>query len=135
MVGPAPLIEFGIARVTPNHYLLGVSSAPLAMVMNREKFESLPEQAQKIIRKFSGVWAAEHYIETYLTENGNAVDSLKQDPNRKVVVPSSSDLSRARAVFRSEVEAWAAADPRHLQLLAKAEAELGKIRAETVGSQ
>jgi TRAP-type C4-dicarboxylate transport system substrate-binding protein len=44
MVGPAPLIEFGISRVASNHYLLGVSSAPLILVMNRKKFESLPNR-------------------------------------------------------------------------------------------
>ena len=46
MVGPAPLMEFGIARVAPNHYLLGVSSAPLLVVMNRKKLEGLPEPAR-----------------------------------------------------------------------------------------
>ena len=44
MVGPAPLMEFGIARVAPNHYLLGVSSAPLLVVMNRKKLESSPSR-------------------------------------------------------------------------------------------
>ena len=102
MVGPAPLMEFGISRVAPNHYLLGVSSAPLMVAMNRKKFESLPEPARQIIRNFSGRWAAEHYIAVYRAENDRAVDSLKGDPNRKVVVPSPSDLERARAVFRSE---------------------------------
>jgi TRAP-type C4-dicarboxylate transport system substrate-binding protein len=133
MVGPAPLMEFGIARVAPNHYLLGVSSAPLLVVMNRKKLESLPEQARQIIRNFSGGWAAEHYIAVYQTENDEAIDRLKRDPNRKVVVPSPSDLERARTVFSTEVEAWSAADPRHRQLLARAEAELGELRAGSVG--
>ena len=44
MVGPAPLMEFGIARVAPNHYLLGVSSAPVLVVMNRKKLESSPSR-------------------------------------------------------------------------------------------
>ena len=57
MVSPVPLIEFGISRVVPNHYLLGVSAAPLLVVMNRKKFEGLPEQAKQIIRKFSGAVA------------------------------------------------------------------------------
>jgi TRAP-type C4-dicarboxylate transport system substrate-binding protein len=135
MVGPTPLMEFGISRVAPNHYLLGVSSAPLTVVMNRKKFESLPEQARQIIRNFSEGWTAERYIETYQAENDEAIDGLRQDPNRKVVVPSPSDLNRARAVFRSEIEAWSAADPRNRRLLAKVEAELGTLRAGTVGAR
>jgi TRAP-type C4-dicarboxylate transport system substrate-binding protein len=54
IVGPAPLVEFGISRVLANHYLLSVSSAPLLVVMNREKYEGLPQRAKEIIRKFSG---------------------------------------------------------------------------------
>ena len=127
-------MEFGISRVASNHYLLGVSSAPLIVAMNRKKFENLPEQARQIIRNFSGGWTAEHYIKTYQAENDKAIDGLRRDPNRKVVVPRPpSDRIRAQAVFRSEVEAWSAADPRNRQLLAKAEAELGTLRAGSVG--
>src|SRR5580704_19659192 len=133
MVGPAPLIEFGIARVVSNHYLLAVSAAPLLVVMNRKKFEGLPEQAKQIIRKFSGEWAAERYIEIYRAVNNASLESLKQDPNRNVVVPSPADLARASAVFRAEVDTWSAADPRHRQLLAEAEAELDRIRGATIG--
>jgi TRAP-type C4-dicarboxylate transport system substrate-binding protein len=133
--GPATMIEFGISRVASNHYLLSVSSAPLTLVMNRKKLESLPEKAQQIIRKFSGGWAAERFIELYQAENNQAIASLKRDPNRKVVVPSQSDLDRARTVFRSEVEAWSTADPRHSRLLDEAEAELRRLRDGTVGQR
>lgn len=135
MVAPAPLIEFGISRVVSNHFLLGVSATPLLVVMNRKKFEGLPEQAKQIIRKFSGEWTAERYIETYRAENEAAVESLKQDPNRIVVVPSPADLARAHAVFSAEIDAWSATDPRHRQLLTEAEAELNKIRGGTIGQR
>jgi TRAP-type C4-dicarboxylate transport system substrate-binding protein len=135
MVGPAPLVEFGISRVTSNHYLLVVSAAPLLVVMNRKKFEGLPEQAKQIIRKFSGERAAERYVEIYHAENDAALESLKQDPNRKVVIPSPVDLAHATAVFKAEVDTWSAADSRHRQLLAEAEAELNKIRAGSLGQR
>jgi TRAP-type C4-dicarboxylate transport system substrate-binding protein len=135
MVAPAPLIEFGIARVVSNHYLLVVSAAPLLVVMNRKKFEGLPEQSKQIIRKFSGEWAAERYIEIYRAVNEASLESLKQDPNRNVVAPSAVDLARASAVFRAEVDTWSATDPRHRQLLAEAEAELNKIRGGTIGQR
>lgn len=135
VVSPAPMVEFGISRVVPNHFLLGVSSAPLLVVMNRKKLESLPARAQQIIRKFSGAWTAERYIDTYQAQNDAAVESLKRDPNRTVVTPSQPDLVRAREMFKSEVAAWSEADPRHRELLSKAQAELGKVRAGTVGQQ
>jgi TRAP-type C4-dicarboxylate transport system substrate-binding protein len=132
MVGPAPMVEFGIARVAPNHYLLGVSSAPLAVVMNRKVFEGLPARAQEIIRKLSGAWTAEHYIATYQAENQAALRTLESDPNRRVVIPSAADLERAHDAFTAEIELWSA-DPRHRELLAAARAELDKLRAGTMG--
>jgi TRAP-type C4-dicarboxylate transport system substrate-binding protein len=135
MVGPAPLIEFGISRVTSNHYLLAVSASPLLVVMNRKRFEGLPEQVREIIRKFSGEWAAERYIEIYRGENEEALESLKHDPNRTVVVPSPIDLARATAVFKAEVDTWSATDPHHRQLLAAAESELTKIRDGPIGER
>ena len=46
MVGPAPLIEFGISRVVSNHYLLSVSAAPLLVVMNRRKVRGASRTGQ-----------------------------------------------------------------------------------------
>ncbi len=135
LAGPTPIVEFGISRVAPNHYMLGISSAPLAVVMNRKTFEGLPEQARATIRKFSGEWLAARYIDTYEAENGETIERLNQDPNRKVVVPSATDLGRARTVFRSQVETWAAANTRHHQLLATTETELGKLRRGSVGQR
>ena len=60
---------------------------------------------------------------------------MKQDPNRTVVVPSRIDLARADAVFKAEIDTWSETDPRHRQLLAVAESELTKIRAEPIGER
>jgi TRAP-type C4-dicarboxylate transport system substrate-binding protein len=132
MVVTVAAIEFGIARVAANHYLLGVSAPPLALVMSRAVFDQLPPQAQAIVRKFSGKWAAEQYIANAQTRNDIGLDGLKRDPERKVVVPSQADLAEARAAFDDEVKAWAAADPHHQMLLSKAEAELARVRAQSV---
>ena len=103
--------------------------------MTRQKFEGLPEQAKQTFRKLSGGWTAERYIQTYRAENEAAVESLKHDPNRNVVVPLPNDLARAQTVFRAEVDTWSATDPRHEELLAKAEAELNTIRGGTIGQR
>jgi TRAP-type C4-dicarboxylate transport system substrate-binding protein len=97
--------------------------------MNRAKFDSLPVKAQEVIRKFSGEWTAERYIATYVMENSKAIAELKVDPNRVVVLPSRSDLDRAEAAFKAEVENWRAVDARNGELLAKAEALLAEIRS------
>ncbi len=46
MLSPGGLFQFGTAGSAANHYLLGIGAAPLVVVMNRKKFDSLPEAAQ-----------------------------------------------------------------------------------------
>jgi TRAP-type C4-dicarboxylate transport system substrate-binding protein len=130
-VSPAPLIEFGISRVAAHHYLLGIGAAPLAVVMMRTKFDSLPKSSQNIIRKFSGEWTAERFIATYAAENKLAIEQLRSDSNRKVVTPSPADRDQANAAFRAVIEKWLSEDPRNRELLTKVEIEISKIRSGT----
>ena len=44
---PAALLEFGIGRFATYHYLLGTSVPLLALLMNRNKFDTLPKQSQE----------------------------------------------------------------------------------------
>jgi TRAP-type C4-dicarboxylate transport system substrate-binding protein len=125
----SPLVEFGIGRVVANHYFLGVASAPLALVMNRARFDSLPKQAQDIIRKYSGEWVARRYLKTYETFDAQVIEQLKSDPRRKLVSPSPADLDRAKSAFASIVADWAAKSPHNGALLTAAELELAKLRA------
>ena len=129
-VPPAPLIEFGIARVAANHYLLGVASAPLAVVMNRAKFDSLPvKQRRKSSANSAANGRRSGISPPTKWRTPTRSQQLKADPNRDVVMPSRSDLDRAEAAFKAEVENWRAADPRNGELLAKAEALLAEIRS------
>jgi len=129
MVPMSMLFEFGIARVASHHYLLQVSSAPLALLMSRRRFEELPSAAQGIIRKYSSEWAAERFIEIRAAVENQVMQRLKSDARRSVVLPSPSDLHRAELVFRAVTEAVAGRGPRNGELLQAAEAEIAKVQA------
>ena len=126
---PTALFDFGVARVTTNHYLVRGGGAPLALLMNRKKFDSLPEAAKTIIRKYSGEWAAAKWIDLYGASAEQALKTIKSDPGRKVVEPSQADREIARRIYQSLTEAWAASKPHNRELLKRAEAELATIRA------
>jgi TRAP-type C4-dicarboxylate transport system substrate-binding protein len=126
---PSALGEFGVGRMTTHHYMLPISTASLALVMNRKKLDSLPESAQGVIRKYSGGWIAARFIERWQVLEKEAVAQIESDPRRMVAFPSRKDLQTAQAVFKSVDEEWAAKSPRNRELLRLVETELTKIRA------
>ncbi len=126
---PTGLFDFGVGRVATNHYLLSGGGAPLALLMNRKKFDSLPEAAKAIIRKHSGEWAAARWIELYGASVEQSLKKIKSDRGREVVEPSQADRETARRIYLSQTEAWAASEPHNRELLKRAEAELATIRA------
>jgi len=128
-VSSTPLSDFGIKRVALNHYLLPISGAPLALLMNRKRFEALPERAQGIIRKYSGEWLAARFIDAYDRSDTRVMEELKSDPKRSVIRPSSSDLETVQFAFWSVVADWEAKSSSNRDLLKLAETELTKLRA------
>jgi TRAP-type C4-dicarboxylate transport system substrate-binding protein len=127
---PSVLIEFGLGRIAINHYALQTSAAPMALVMNRMKFDRMPEQVKTIIRKFSGEWEAERWIKTFAVAEKQTLEKIKSDPRRKVVMPSASDIESAQRAYRSVIDEWAGKSAHNRELLGMVEAELAKIRSE-----
>jgi TRAP-type C4-dicarboxylate transport system substrate-binding protein len=134
-VPKTPLNDYGIKRVVTNHYLLGTSGSPLALVMSRKTLEALPKSAKDIIRKYSGEWVAARFIEIYDRSDELTLEQLESDPKRNVVFPSSSDLDLAQSIFKSVIADWLKNEPRHQELLQKAETELARLRAASGDSQ
>jgi TRAP-type C4-dicarboxylate transport system substrate-binding protein len=133
-ISRTPLSDYGIKRVATNHYFLATSGAPLALVMNRKKFETLPQAAQDVIRKYSGKWTADRFIETYEVSDRKVMEQLESDPQRRMIFPSQSDLERATISYKSVVDEWAGKSPRNRDLLSAAEAEVDKLRSEARGT-
>lgn len=128
-IAPALLQEFGIGRVATYHYLLRTSAGSLSLLMNRKKYQSLPVQAQNIIRKYSGTWAAARFADGYEKINAQAIEQLRADSRRKVIMPSQPELDRAQVAFKAVTEEWAARSPHNRDLLDLATAEVVKLRS------
>ena len=125
---PGTLSGFGIARATSHHYFLGLGAAPLLILMNRKKFDSLPQAGQDAIRKHSGEWMAAQYVNGYDATNNPIFEQLKSDPKRTVVFPSQADLRTAEAAYKVIIEEWLGRDPRNRELFNMVEMELAKLR-------
>ena len=105
------LFEFGVGRVTRNHYMIHLGGAPTALVINRKKFEQLPPPVQAIIRKYSGPWLAEHSAAGFEALDKQTLEQLKADPRRKVIFLSPADSERMQHISASVAGGWAAISP------------------------
>jgi len=127
---PAAVIDFGIDRVTSYDYLLPLGSGPLAVLMNRAKFESMPKAAQDVIAKYSLKWMNDLYVRDLGAYNESVIEKFKADPKRTVVIPSAADLETIKPIYEKVTAEWAAKDPRNAQMLAKARELLTQIRSK-----
>jgi TRAP-type transport system periplasmic protein len=127
---PNALFNFGVSRITRFHYVAPLGAAPVALLMNRKKFESLPKAGQDAIRKYSGEWTAARYVETYDANNIRVMQDLRSDPNRQVITPPQTELDALQAAFQTVVETWRKENPRNSELLKLVEAEIAKVRSE-----
>jgi TRAP-type C4-dicarboxylate transport system substrate-binding protein len=125
----APLITFGLGRVTTYHYFLRLGSNVTTIVMNRKRFESLPKVAQDAIRGHSGEWLAARYIEGFELYNEKVLEELKSDRSRKVMFPSQAETDVANQAFKVVAAEWVEANPHNRQLMNGVEAELRQIRS------
>jgi TRAP-type C4-dicarboxylate transport system substrate-binding protein len=123
-----PLFEFGIARVASNHYLLPFGASPLLILMNAKRFEELPAQAQDIIRRHSGTWLAERYLEKYEARQDSVLEQIKTNPRRIVTEPSEIDMERARNAFASVRGDWQLAGSRQVEIYDDLERVLAAFR-------
>jgi TRAP-type transport system periplasmic protein len=127
---PAVLFDFGLDRVTSHHYFIRLGAVPLAVVMNRKKFETLPKAGQDTILSHSLDWINKLYDDSMLEYDQSLIDRLKSDPKRTVVFPDAADQAAARVAFEPVIQAWIAKRPQNAELYKAATGEIEKIRAK-----
>jgi len=124
-----PLTDFGLGRVLTYHYFLRLGPGVLSILMNRRKFESLPQAGRDAIRKYSGAWLAERIVDGYEPYTVAQVAQLTSDPLRTAISPMQVEVDQAEEAFRAVRNQWADASPHHRALLNAVEAEIAKFRS------
>jgi TRAP-type C4-dicarboxylate transport system substrate-binding protein len=126
---PAMLAEFGLGRLATYHYMIHADAPSLALVMSRSKFESLPPQAQHIIRKHSGEWSVARSNAFFEGINAKSMEQLLADSRRHVIFPSQVDRARIDAAFKEVIDEWVAKQPHNHDLLNMVRSEIGKMQS------
>jgi TRAP-type C4-dicarboxylate transport system substrate-binding protein len=122
---PPPILsEYGIGRVTTNHFMIDLGGVPIALVMNRRKFESLPAAAQAVIRKYGGQWLSDYTVKSLTAWDHEVLAALEHDPKRTVVYPSAADEKAIQAAFDDVIREYAGSSDHSRALLARVRAML-----------
>ena len=127
-LAPTALLDYRIAPLTPHHYLLRSGVNPLALVMNRKKFESLPQAAQSLLRKYSGDHAAAIWADSYGRNELGIFDKIKSSVHETIVEPSPQDIEAVHRLFGSIIASWTSKNARNAELLNDMQAELTALR-------
>jgi TRAP-type C4-dicarboxylate transport system substrate-binding protein len=125
---PSVLFDFGIAQVTTTHYFNRLGNLPMAILMNRRKFDSLPAAGQDAVRKYSGEWIAARFNESQGPYYASLTKQMQADPKRKVIFPSEAEFAATRELFRPVFQEWASQGPRNAELLKAIEGEIALVR-------
>jgi TRAP-type transport system periplasmic protein len=124
----SPFFDFGLDRVTNNHFFIGLGVVPLCVLMNRKKFDALPEASRKAIEHNAGDKITKMWIASITAYNAANLEKLKSNPKNKVVLPSQAELDEAQKLLAPVREEWVAANERHKELKTALDAELAKVR-------
>jgi TRAP-type C4-dicarboxylate transport system substrate-binding protein len=128
-VPPSILFEFGFGRLTSHHYLIHLGGVPTVLLMNRNKFASLPARAQEIVLKHSGEQASQEVATCFAAKDQEVLAQLRADPRRQVVDPSPADLVASQRVFDKVREYWAALSAHNREVLTRVQSEIAALPA------
>jgi TRAP-type C4-dicarboxylate transport system substrate-binding protein len=129
----SPFFDFGLDRVTNNHFFIGLGIVPLAVLMNKKKFDALPEAARAAIERNAGDALTKKWIESITSYNAANLEKLKSNPKNKVVFPSQAELDEAQRLLAPVRDEWVAVSERHKELKAALDSELAAVRGEGKG--
>ncbi len=123
------LFDFGFASVTNTHYFARLGNLPMAILMSKQKFDSLPKAGQDAIRKYSGEYIEKLFVAANARADEAVLKRLQDDPKRKVVIPSDAEVARTKQMVLPVIDAWKKQNPRNEQLYQAVEQELAGLRA------
>lgn len=126
---PGPLYDFGINRVTKYAYELPVGISTLTVLMNKAKYDSLPENAKKVLAKYSGKWFGEKFISGYGKYLSDLIAKMKADKNRTIVQPTAAERAKADAAYKQVIADWEKKSPGNPALLKAVRDEISSVRS------
>ncbi|MBW1737760.1 MAG: TRAP transporter substrate-binding protein [Deltaproteobacteria bacterium] len=90
------------------HTWLNFYANPFYVVMNLDKWKSLPPDMKMLIDKYSGHYGTELAAKVWDKRNNEAYEILKKNPKHEIFTLPKSDMEKARALTKRYYDKWIA---------------------------
>jgi TRAP-type transport system periplasmic protein len=123
-----PFFDFGLNRVTNYHFFIRLGVVPLAILMNKKRYDSLPEAVRADMKRNGGEALGARFTQYVGAYRDELMKRLQDDPSQHVIIPTEAEQDAARAQLAAVSEEWVAKSPRHRELKATVDAEIARVR-------
>ncbi|MGE5146132.1 MAG: TRAP transporter substrate-binding protein [Candidatus Eiseniibacteriota bacterium] len=126
---PIALYDFGVAKVATHHYLARFGAVTLSIIMNKAKYDALPQAAKDAIMKYRGEPLSKAFGDMVIKRNNQLIAEWSKDKKHHVVRLNDAGEAEFMTTVAPVIAAWESKNPRHKQLLDGLQTELGRIRS------
>ncbi len=123
------VITFRVADVAKYHTVAPLGTFPLAVVMNRPKFDSLPEKAQSAILE-NGPKLGLMWQQAVVDHGKELYDMAQTDPKTQIIKLTAGEVQQWKDALKPTLEWWAGKESGRTELLEQYMNELEAVRAE-----
>jgi len=124
----SPFFDFGLDRVTSYHLFIRLGVVPLAILMNKKRYDSLPAAVRQDMRKNGGEPLGDKFTASIGAYNASLLKRLQDDPKHHVIFPTDAEQAAVQQKIAVVSTEWVAKSPRHKELKAAVDAEIARIR-------
>lgn len=124
------MYAFKISEVAKNHYMQRLGTVPLTVLFNKEKYESLSDEARAIIDKHSGEVFSRKFGDVHFAIQGARLESTMANADHTIVTPGEDEVAAWNGIMAEVVDSWVNTHPKGQELFDALQAELAAIRAE-----
>jgi len=121
------LFDFRLDEVAKNHLFVPMGVTSVLIVMNKQKYESLPAKAKAAIDKH-GSEIVRMFAETVEADNLKGLEKIKSDPKHTIVRPTADELKQWERVIQPVMETWKTENPKLEKLITIYREELEKAK-------
>jgi TRAP-type C4-dicarboxylate transport system substrate-binding protein len=126
---PIAVYDFGVSRVTNNHFLGRIGTVTLGIFMNKARFNALPAAAKAAIERHRGEVLSRAFGKMSEDRNAELIAEWKKDPKRTVTELDKEQNAAWDRTLEPVVSSWEVKDARNKALSASLRQELAAIRA------